>query len=134
MLTVDSRAVEAALSRVRARLARLNVFTRLTTLEDRMSQIDAALAELNDATNEVAADLDALEAQVAEIDSATAGKIRAAADRLRGLAADPEQPVPPAETGPDSEGTGSTDQAPALDSDGGTGDGPSTGTGETNQS
>lgn len=136
MLTADTpaaRAAEAAIAHVRARLARLNLFTRVTTLEDRMSQIDAALTELNDATNEVAADLDALEAKVAEIDSATAGKIRAAADRLRGLAADPAQPVPPAETAPDSDGTGSTDDNPVLDSDGGTSDGPSTGPGETNQ-
>lgn len=62
-----------------------------------MSLTDAALSDLNDATNEVAAELDALEALVAESDSSAAARIHKAADRLRGLAADPEAPVPPAE-------------------------------------
>lgn len=75
----------------------VSMLARLNHLENRMSLTDAALAELDAATNEVAADLDALEAQIAGLDADAASKISAAAARLRGLAADPEQPVPPAE-------------------------------------
>jgi peptidoglycan hydrolase CwlO-like protein len=62
--------------------------------EAHMSEIDNALSELDAATNEVAAELDALEATVAGLDADAGAKIRAAADKLRGLAADPANPVP----------------------------------------
>jgi hypothetical protein len=69
----------------------------MTDMEARMAQIAAALAELDSATNEVAAELEALTAQVSNLDADTAARITAAATRLRGLAADPENPVPPVE-------------------------------------
>jgi hypothetical protein len=64
------------------------------TLEVYMSLTNDALVELDDATNEVAGELEALVAQVAGMDGDTAARINAAATRLRGLAADPENPVP----------------------------------------
>jgi len=69
--------------------------TRIASLEDRMAKTETALADLNDATNEVATRLDALSARIESTDSETAAQISAAADRLRGLAADPNNPVPP---------------------------------------
>lgn len=63
-------------------------------------QTAAALAELSGAIDEVAGELDGIAAQLAEalsnddaIDEATAGQIRAAASRLRGLRPAPEQPA-----------------------------------------
>lgn len=73
------------------------VEARLTQLESRMALTDDALAELDNATNEVAADLDALRAQVETFDTNLAAQIGERADRLRQLASDPENPVPPAE-------------------------------------
>lgn len=72
-------------------------YRRLLNLEERMALTDAALADLDAATNEVADELDELRGELADSDSALAARISAAADRLRGLAADPEVPVPPVE-------------------------------------
>lgn len=92
-----------------------------TNQEIRMSLTDSALSELDAATNEVAGELDDLEQQVAAavasgqaLDSSVAARISAAATRLRGLAADPEQPVPPADGGD----TAPVDE-PAAPADGG---------------
>lgn len=84
---------------VRAALARLHVFRRLNALEAQMSETTDALVELDAATNEIAADLEQMEETIAGFDSDTATKIRAAAARLRSLAADPTEPVPPADGG-----------------------------------
>lgn len=59
-----------------------------------MALLDDALAELNDATNAVAARLEDLADDVAQHDGAAADAVRAQAARLRDLAADPENPVP----------------------------------------
>jgi uncharacterized coiled-coil protein SlyX len=69
---------------------------RLTTLEDRMALTETALADLDQATNEIADELDELRNQLTETDATVASQIGAAAARLRGLAADPENPVPTA--------------------------------------
>lgn len=75
------------------------VHRRLSNLEYRMALTDQALADLDAATNEVAAELDDLKAQLSGADQAVADRITAAATRLRGLAADPDNPVPPADGG-----------------------------------
>lgn len=64
------------------------------TLELRMAQVDDALIELDQATNEVAAELEELAGRVDQFDTNVAGEIRTRAGRLRSLAADPENPVP----------------------------------------
>jgi hypothetical protein len=66
----------------------------ITQLEERMSATENAIADLNAATNEVAAELDELRNQLASTDQATADQLGQVAARLRGLAADPENPVP----------------------------------------
>lgn len=67
---------------------------RQLRLEQHMAQIDDALSALDEATNDIAAELDQLKSQVAGFDSNAAQRIQAAADRLRSLAADPANPVP----------------------------------------
>lgn len=69
-------------------------------LEERMSATEDALRDLDQATNDVAAEVDELRAQVANFDQDTAAKLGVVAERLRGLAADPSQPVPPAPADP----------------------------------
>jgi F420-0:gamma-glutamyl ligase len=59
-----------------------------------MSLSETALADLDQATNEVADELDQLRNEIAGTDAALADRISSAADRLRGLAADPTNPVP----------------------------------------
>lgn len=71
-----------------------SVHNRLTTLEHRMALTDAALAELDAATTDIADELDELHAAAAAVDADLAEKIHGKADRLRALAADPENPVP----------------------------------------
>ena len=73
---------------------------RITAMEARMSLSETALEDLNDATNEVAAELAEIRGEIAATDTALAGRIGSAANRLRGLAADPENPVPPVESEP----------------------------------
>lgn len=67
---------------------------RLDRLEVAMSQVDDVLAALDEATNAVAEDLERLRAEVAGMDADTAAKFVPLVDRLRSLAADPENPVP----------------------------------------
>lgn len=59
-----------------------------------MSATDDALAELDQATTAVADRIDSLLAQVGNLDASTAAAIRTETDKLRGLAADPDNPVP----------------------------------------
>ena len=66
----------------------------ITNLEVRMSQTEDAVAELNTETNNLAARLDAILAREASLDSTVAGEIREVSSRLKGLAADPANPVP----------------------------------------
>lgn len=73
----------------------------VSDLEDRMSKAEDALVELDAATNEVAAELEAALASGEVADAAVADRITAAATRLRSLAADPDNPVP---AGPEAPG------------------------------
>jgi len=73
---------------------------RIASLEVRMSLSETALEDLDVATNEIAAELDELRGEIAATDTALAGRIGSAANRLRGLAADPENPVPPVDPEP----------------------------------
>lgn len=66
----------------------------ITELEERMTATEDALRDLDEATNEVAAEIEELRSSVAATDSATADRLGVVAQRLRGLAADPENPVP----------------------------------------
>jgi hypothetical protein len=72
------------------------VLRRLEQLEDRMATIVDVTAELSQVT-EVAADLEAIRTEVAGYDETTAAKLDAPIARLRALAADPDEPVPPVE-------------------------------------
>lgn len=74
---------------------------RIASLEERMSLSETALADLDVATNEIATELDDLRGQISSTDAALADRIGAAAERLRGLAADPENPVPAPEPTPE---------------------------------
>jgi uncharacterized coiled-coil protein SlyX len=83
--------------RVLERLAWLEY--RMSRMEQHVTQIDDVIAELNDATNQIAEELDALRGDVANVDTVTAQKFQPLVDRLRQLAADPSNPVPPADGG-----------------------------------
>lgn len=88
--------------------APFTVLTRLTTLEARMNDFDTSLSRIDAATTDVANDLRELREQLATGQTVTQeqlARLAAAADRLEGIAADPENPVPePAEP-----------EAPAVD-------------------
>lgn len=88
-----------------------SIFNRINNLEEHMSAVDDALAEADAVTNEIAADLDALAAELADSksksDQATAEKIRVHTDKLRGVASKwppvvSEEPVADGEPLPDS--------------------------------
>jgi uncharacterized coiled-coil protein SlyX len=85
------------LNQVLGRIAWLEY--RMSRMEYQMSRVDDVLVELNDATNQIAAELDTLRGDVANVDTVTADKLTPLVDRLRGLAADPNNPVPPADGG-----------------------------------
>lgn len=85
-------AVRAATSNIDARI--VGIEQNIDLLGEFMSKITEALADLDDATNAVAARLDALAGQVAASDQSAADQIKVEADRLRTLAADPNNPVP----------------------------------------
>lgn len=70
------------------------IHNRLTWLEYRMGKIDEAFADLDVATTELADELDELHGRLAALDLDLAARIHKKADRLRALAADPENPVP----------------------------------------
>jgi septal ring factor EnvC (AmiA/AmiB activator) len=74
---------------------------KIATLEERMSQTDDAITELNTATNDLAARIDVILSNEASLDANTATELRAVRDRLQGLAADPANPVPPVDGGTD---------------------------------
>lgn len=67
------------------------IYDKLNTLEVHMSAVDDALAEADEVTNEIAADLDALADQLADgkskAEQAAAEKIRTHTEKLRGVAA-----------------------------------------------
>jgi hypothetical protein len=67
---------------------------RFRALEFRMSDVSDAIAEINTETDALAARVDAI---VESTDDATAAQLRPIASRLRGIAADPANPVPPVE-------------------------------------
>jgi hypothetical protein len=111
-------------------------------LEYRMSAVQDALDQLNDATNTVAVKLDAdialitqLQEQLAATDPSAAADlatalagISAATTTLRGLAADPEQPVPPSDpiVGDNGDTTAGEPGTDPSSSDSGDGSGDST--------
>lgn len=87
------------------------VWQSINNLEEHMSAVDDALAEADAVTNEIAADLDALAAELADSksksDQTTAEKIRVHTDKLRGVASKwppvvSEEPVADGEPLPDS--------------------------------
>jgi uncharacterized coiled-coil protein SlyX len=67
---------------------------RLYRLEQHMSRVDDVIADLNTATDEIATELEQLRGDVANVDTVTADKLTPLVERLRGLGADPENPVP----------------------------------------
>lgn len=105
----DVEATHAAVGMNNTRLEM--ILRKLDKLGVAMADVAAVLADLNDATNEVAGEVDAfgativaLQEQIAALDPEAAAKLEelaagaaSVAVRLRGLAADPEQPVPPVE-------------------------------------
>lgn len=105
---------EARANQAEARMLHNEVMTELRRLGVKMSEVTDALADLNDATNEVAGELETAAAKIQELtdqlantDPEAAAKvaealtgISSAATRLRGLAEDPENPVPPVEEPP----------------------------------
>lgn len=70
------------------------ILNRLDRLELDVSQVDEVLTALNEATNDIAEDLDRLRDEVANSDATTAAKFEPLVGRLRALAVDPENPVP----------------------------------------
>lgn len=60
-------------------------------LEVVMSDVSDAITEINTETDALAARVDAI---VETVDDETAAQLRPIADRLRGIAADPSNPVP----------------------------------------
>jgi len=69
---------------------------RILALEYQMSQLSDALLELDAATNAVAERLEDLANDLDQLDLNAANEVRTHAARLRELAADPDNPVPPA--------------------------------------
>jgi len=64
-----------------------------------MTRVDDVISDLNDATDEIANDLESLREQVSGLDATTAEKFTPLVERLRALGADPQNPVPPADGG-----------------------------------
>jgi len=87
-----------------------DVWYKIHETEDHMSAVDDALAEADEVTNEIAADLDALAEQLAngktKAEKDAADKIRLHTDKLRGVAAkypvESDEPVADGEPVPDS--------------------------------
>lgn len=65
-----------------------------------MSQLDDVLSEVDTATTQVASELESLRSAVESGDGAAAARLQPLADRLRAIAADPNNPVPAAPTTP----------------------------------
>lgn len=83
-------------------LAPFTVLGRLTALEARMEAFDAALGRIDAATTAVAEEIRELKDQIAaggltpEQEADVLARLEAAAARLEGIGADPENPVPEA--------------------------------------
>jgi hypothetical protein len=60
-----------------------------------MTSMEDAVAQLNAATDEIAADLERLRGEVEGSDAAAAEQLTPIIERLRSLGADPANPVPP---------------------------------------
>jgi hypothetical protein len=73
-----------------ARLRWWQIFHRLTRLEKRMSAVDDVIVKLDEATDEIAADLAKLRDEVAGGDTAVAARFQPLVDRLTALGKDPE--------------------------------------------
>jgi ABC-type transporter Mla subunit MlaD len=90
-----------ALQRLNHLINRLE--TAVTAVDDAVQQLNEATDASAEATDAIAVELEALRAEIANADSAAAeklipviGRLRSEGDRLRGLAQDPANPVPPA--------------------------------------
>lgn len=66
-----------------------------------MTATEDALVELDQATTAVADRIDELLGAVGNLDASTAAAIRTETEKLRGLAADPQNPVPDTEPTPE---------------------------------
>lgn len=77
-----------------------SIYRRIRTLEYFMSQLSDALTELDSATNAVADRLEELANQLDANDLDAANQVRGHAARLRELAADQDNPVPPEQPQP----------------------------------
>jgi uncharacterized coiled-coil protein SlyX len=69
---------------------------RLTNLEARVAKIDTVIAQINDATNAVAAKLKRIQEQLEAGDMSAIAQLQPIADHLTAMGADPDNPVPPA--------------------------------------
>lgn len=67
------------------------VLSRIEHLENRMEDTTAAIAELNAETDALAARIDGV---LDSVDDSTAAELRLVSARLKGIAADPADPVP----------------------------------------
>lgn len=67
---------------------------RMRRMEIRMTAVDDVLQEINEATNDIAGDLERLRTEVQGSDAALAARLAPLAERLRAMAVDPENPVP----------------------------------------
>lgn len=76
-----------------------------------MTAAENAWAEVDSALNDVAAEVEELRGEVAAHDSDTARRLGLVATRLRGIAADPENPVPEPPSEPDTPNPGEGDVA-----------------------
>lgn len=74
----------------------LGIDTRLTNLETNMARIDAIIAQMNDATNAIAAKITRIQEQLEAGDTTAAAQLQPIADQLTALGADPSNPVPTA--------------------------------------
>lgn len=73
----------------------LSVGDRLTTLETHMAKIDDVIAQINDATNTIAAKITRIQQAIESGDGGAAARLQPLADQLTALGADLANPVPP---------------------------------------
>lgn len=71
------------------------VHNRVTLMEAKMADLASVLAELDAATDELAAELENLRDDIAQHDTGLANQLTEKVVRLRALAKDPESPVQP---------------------------------------
>ena len=108
----DTKAIRAAVEM--SNTQQEMIIRKLDNLGVKMAEVAEVLADLNDATNEVAGEIDVFNTTIADLIAQLANSnpeavaqleelkagATAAASRLRGLAADPEVPVPPVDDNP----------------------------------